>query len=180
MNTEERKYRFSEIMSAVSMLPDVDMQDDSDESIDELNSAEWVLPNLTKGFEDSLIRNAVLCQALRENDEFKFKLVAMVSNSALTSIRKAHDEDSKPNEADLQALAVSANVLWADGQATALYQLLGMIGTICASSETQLPTLATTFLRPNGGVNKYAHLDPFVILEGNVTMEHIKEALLEE
>lgn len=174
MNVEERKYRFSEIMSAVSMLPEVDMESDDDEDIE--NAGDWVLPNLTKGLSDKKLVNAILCQAHREKDEFKFKLLALLTNSAMRSMNEL-DDDEKPSKDDIYALSISANILWGDGQAKALYGLLGMIGSLTARYEMKLPDLATAFLRPNSGIEKFGKLDPFALLEGEVSPDDVKEIM---
>ena len=179
MDVLERKYRFSEIMSAVSLLPEISMQDELSDEEAEV-AKEWLLPNSTSGFEDMKVRNAVICQAMREDTEFKFKLVALLSNTALQSIAEARDKDTKPSDADLQALAVSANILWAGGEARGLFQLLGLLGSVCGTFDMELPSLATTFLRSNSSVERYGKLDPFDILEEKITREDIEKAVKEE
>ena len=72
MLVEDKKYRFLELMSAVSMLPSIDMADTQEAE----GSEDWLFPNLTKDIADGDLRDAILCQALREDVEFKFKLVA--------------------------------------------------------------------------------------------------------
>ena len=169
MLVEDRKYRFLELMSAVSMLPSVDMEDNELAE----GSEEWVFPNLTKDIADSDLRDAILCQALREDIEFKFKLVACLTNSVRMSVRSKMDNDTKPNEDDLEALAISANVLWAEGQVTALYGLLGMLGSICAQFDLKMPELATAFLRGNRGIEGFGKLDPLAIINGDVGLHDI-------
>lgn len=176
MNNQDRKYRFSEIMSTVSLLPDMEMTGEPTlEQAEKLN--EWFIPNSTEGLMDTQIKDAILCQAFREDENFKFKLVALLSNTAMKGIVEARQNDNKPNPEDLQALAISANILWAEGQGLGLFQLLGLIGSICANTDTELPSLATLFLRANADIDRYGKLDPIAILEGNVTYSHVKEAL---
>ena len=179
MNNEERKYRFSEIMSAVDMLPSIEVDSPVTPESAEM-VGEWILPDTTKGLLDERMKNAILCQAFRENDEFKFKLIALLSNSALKGFREARENDTKPSEEDLQALAICANILWADGQAKGLFQLLGLIGNVCSNFEVPLPTLSTVFLRSNNGVDRYGKLSPISILEGNVSYDNVRNALAEE
>lgn len=178
MNVAERKYRFSEIMSAVSMLPTVDM--DSNDEADVENAGDWVLPNLTKGLSDTKLVNAILCQAHREDSEFKFKLLALLTNSAIKSINARMESDSEPNPDDVYALAISANILWGDGQAKALYGLLGMLGSYTASNDIKLPDLATAFLRPNSGIEKFGKLDPFALLEGEVSQDDVQGVMSQD
>lgn len=176
MNNQERKYRFTEIMSTVSLLPDIEVHGEPTlEEAEMMNG--WVLPNRTAGLMDDKIKDAILCQAFREDEGFKFKLVALLSNSAIQGISEARIKDTKPSDEDLQALAISANILWAEGQAKGLFQLLGMLGSICTSADVELPTLSTLFLRSNGDIERYGKLDPIAILEGNVTYDNVKNAL---
>lgn len=173
MNTEERKYRFGEIMSAVGLLPDMDVDDDgmADTHAEEIQ--EWVLPSLTKGVSDNGLANAILCQVQRENSEFKFKLIALLTNSAMKSMSNLMEQDEKPTKDDLYAIAISANVLWGEGQVKGLYQLLGLLGSVCANNDMKMPELATAFLRTNAGIENFGKLDPIALLEGEVTPDDV-------
>jgi hypothetical protein len=165
MNVAERKYRFSEIMSTVSLLPDISM-DDSDANEGAEIAQEWVLPNLTMGLSDKRLQNSIICQALRENTEFQFKIVALLTNSATNSIQQKIDNDDKPSDEDVEAIGVGANILWSIGETTGLFQTLGLLGSLRANFDVSLPTNAYNFLRSNGGVEAYGQLDPLSILEG--------------
>ena len=163
MNTEERTYRFGEIMSSVALLPELTMEDDVAE--EEAESAQdWVLPNLTKGLSDSKLSEAILCQVQREDDEVKFKLVALLTNSAQRGIHERMEQDEAPTDDDIEALAISANILWSAGQTKGLYQMLGLISNICSQFDMSIPELGTTFIRPNGGIEYFGKLDPLKIL----------------
>jgi len=172
MNTEERKYRFSEIMSSVSLLPEIDMESKSDE--DNEMASEWLLPNLTKNVGDKKISDAILCQAFREDNEFRFKLIALLCNSATHRINECVDNNTSPNEDDMQALALSANLLWGSGQTTALFGLLGMIGTVCNRFDIRVPILSTAFIVDNDGIDNFGKLDPIALLEGKVSKKDVK------
>jgi hypothetical protein len=175
MNKSDRQYRFSEIMSAISMLPSIDMADDSSEGAED-----WVLPYLTKGVSDSKLRDAILCQAMREDEEFKFKLVATLSNSAKASIKQKFEADEKPDSDDMEALGISANILWSLNQDVALYGLLGMLGTICAQFDVELPPISTAFLRGAGGIHNFGKLDPIKILSDEISPLDMRNALYEK
>lgn len=179
MNVEERKYRFSEIMTAVSLLPDITMEDDMSEE-EGVMAKEWILPDLTKGFEDMKVRNAILCQAMREDEQFKFKLTALISNSALQGITDAKIADEKPSKADLEALAVCANILWASGEAKGLFQMLGILGSVSSMFDMELPRLSVAFLRPQNGIDKFGKIDPFIILEDKLTPVELAKAIVED
>ena len=176
MNTEERKYRFAEIMSAVSMLPDVDMESGDDEE----EAQNWYLPNLTKNVSDRKISDAILCQALREDTEFKFKLLALLTNSATKNINECVENDTKPTEDDMTALAIGANLLWSDGQITALFGLLGMIGQACARFEMKVPKLCKAFIVGNEGISNFGKLDPYALLEGTVSKLDVRNTTTQD
>lgn len=163
MNSAERLYRFSEIMSSVNLLPELTMEDDIAE--EEAESAqEWVLPNLTQGLSDSKLGEAILCQILREDEQTKFKLVALLTNSATRSVHECMANDTAPSEDDIEALAISANVLWGTGQTKGLYQLLGLMSHICSQFDLDIPELGKAFIRPNGGIENFGRFDPLEIL----------------
>jgi hypothetical protein len=172
MNKEERVYRFGEIMSAVGLLPDLTMQDDVAEQEAE-GAQDWVLPNLTKDVSDMAVANAILCQVQRENTEWKFKLVALLTNSAMKGFQDCVESDKKPNNDDLYAIAICANVLWGEGQVKGLYQLLGLLGNVCGQFDIKVPELATAFLRDNEGIENFGKLDPIALLEGNLTPDDV-------
>lgn len=168
MNTAERIYRFSEIMSSVELLPEITMEDDSAQEEAE-TAQEWVLPNLTKGLSDEALSEALLCQVQRANDEEKFKLVALLTNSATKAVKEAMAEEIQPSADDMGALAISANILWGEGQTKGLYQLLGLMSHICSQFDMDIPELATTFIRPNCGVEYFGRFDPIAILSKSDT-----------
>lgn len=175
MNTEERKYRFSEIMSTVSMLPEIDMESVNED--DSEMSQEWLLPNLTKNVADRKIGDAILCQALREDIEFKFKLVALLCNSATKRLNECRENDSTPTEDDMTALAIGANLLWSAGQTTSLFGLLGMIGEVCMRFDLKVPKLAKAFLVDNAGIDNFGKIDPISLLEGKVSQQDIRDTI---
>lgn len=170
MNNDDRKYRFHELMATISMLPDVDM-----ESGDSEGAEDWVFPNLTKGLADKQLRDAVLAQVFRNDSEFAFKAVATISNSALASIRAKQEADDKPSKDDLEALSISANILWGIGQTTALMGMLGMIGSVCGNFELDTPDLAKAIFRGNDKAEAFGKLDPISILEGTLKLGSIKD-----
>jgi len=172
MNNAERLYRFGEIMSTVGLLPDLTMEDDVAE--EEASSAQdWVLPNLTKNLSDSGLGQAILCQSLRENEEFKFKLVALLTNSPTKALHDCQENDTSPTDDDVEALALSANILWSSGQTKGLYQMLGLLSHICSQFDRDIPYLATAFIRDNDGITTFGRLDPLDLLAGKVSKEDV-------
>jgi len=173
MNKAERLYRFGEIMSTVGLLPDITMEDDVAEAEAE-SAKEWVLPNLTKNLSDSGLSQAILCQSLREDVEFKFKLVALLTNSATMALNNCIENDTNPTDDDVEALAISANILWSSGQTKGLYQMLGLLSHICSQFDRKIPELATAFIRSNDGIDTFGRLDPLELLAGNVTKDDVR------
>jgi hypothetical protein len=164
MNADERTYRFTEIMSAVSMLPDIDMENPETEGAED-----WRLPNLTVGLADKKLRDAILCQTFKEDEQFKFKIVANFCNSALTSIKAKVDNDDSPSADDLEAIAISANILWELGQTRALFGMLGMLGHTCEQFELDIPELAKAFIKGNDKIGAFAKRNPYDILNDSLT-----------
>jgi hypothetical protein len=176
MNKEERVYRFGEIMSAVGLLPDLEMSDEVAEQEAE-GAQEWVLPNLTKGVSDVSMTNAILCQVQREDTEWKFKLIALLTNSAMQGLNESVEYDKEPSKDDLYAIAICANVLWGEGQVKGLYQLLGLLSSVCSKFDMRIPELATVFLRPNDGVENFGKLDPIALLEDEISLDDVREIM---
>lgn len=179
LSVEERKYRFGEIMSAVGLLPDITMGDDVAEQEAE-GAQDWILPNLTKDVSDIGIANAIMCQVQRESADWKFKLIALLTNSAMKGLSECAEYDKKPNKDDLYAISICANVLWGEGQVKGLYQLLGLLGSVCANHDMKIPDLATAFLRSNEGIENFGKLDPIALLEGEVTQDDVIEIMSQD
>lgn len=173
MNKAERLYRFGEIMSAVNMLPELTMEDDvADEEAE--SAQDWVLPELTKGLSDRLLGEAILCQIQREDMQAKFKLVALLTNSATKAIHNCMENETEPSADDVQAIAISANILWGEGQTKGLYQMLGLLSHICSQFDMKIPELATAFIRPNKGIENFGRLDPLELLAGKTTASDVE------
>lgn len=161
MNTDERKYRFTEIATTIDLLPEVNM-----ESLDQPETDDWKLPNGTIGLSDSKLFSALICQTLKGAQDYRFKMVATLSNTALSSIREKDNRDEAPSDDDLTALCIAINVLWAEGVANGLFQMLGMMSSIVTRYDLDMPELATAIFRPQSAVEKFDLLDPIRILEG--------------
>ena len=164
MNADERTYRFTEIMSAVSMLPEIDM-----DSGDTEGAEDWRLPNLTVGLSDKKLRDAILCQTFKEDEQFKFKIIANLTNSAMTSVMAKVNDDQPADEDDLEAFAISANILWELGQTRALFGILGMLGHTCEKFELDVPDLAKAFIKTNDKVTAFGLRNPYEILNDSLT-----------
>jgi len=160
MNTAELKYRFTEIATTIDLLPEVNMEDDSQPDTDD-----WRLPNGTLGLSEPRMFSALICQTLKGGQDYRFKMVAAMTNTAIESIKAKVKRDEIPNDDDLTALAISINILWANGVQGGLLQLLGLLQDVTCKNDLELPELAMAIFRPQEGVNKFGQLDPIRILE---------------
>jgi hypothetical protein len=161
MNKDELNYRFSEIATTIDLLPEVNMEGESPDTDD------WKLPNGTLGLSDPTLYSALLCQALKGAQDYRFKFVATFTNTAIESINDKVSHDQAPSKDDLTALAITINVLWAEGVAGGLFKVLGLMANILERHDgLELPDLATAVFRPNEGADKFGTLDPIQILNG--------------
>lgn len=174
MKPQDAKYRFDELMTTLSLLPD------EPEGVDEgeIDTDAWVFPNLTRDLSEPEMYNAILCQSLKptEDETVTFKLITVLANSAMVHINhimQETDGEGKPTKDDLMAISIACNILWAKGGGLPLFNMMGLLGHICGKFELDLPTLATAFLRGNDGADKFGKLNPYDILEGKVKAEDV-------
>jgi hypothetical protein len=179
MNKMDRKYRFTEIMTALSLLPDICENEEHEavcECYGEYTPDKWVLPNGARGIKDSYLRDAIICQLLRDdNPAFTMKVVGTFLNTAMTHINQ--DDVDEPSDEDLELIGVACNVMWAQGNATGLFNALGLLGRLCMTFQKDLPEIATLILRSNGNANAFGGLDPNDILEGSLSKKAMFEKL---
>ena len=117
MLLEERKHRFDEICTAVSLM-DLDNEDS------------LVLPNRLKGFSDINLRDALLCQAGRigDTDEWSNKLAMSIIQTA--SLYEGDAEEAQKNAGDdiINALCITALLcVVADQKVEAIKCLMNII-----------------------------------------------------
>ena len=161
MNQDELNYRFSEIATTIDLLPEVNMDGENPDTDD------WRLPNGTIGLSDPTLYSALLCQALKGAQDYRFKFVATLTNTAIDSINDKVSHDQEPDKDDLTALAISINVLWAEGVAGGLFKVLGLMANIIEHHRSlEIPDLATAVFRHNENVDMFSKLDPIEILNG--------------
>ena len=165
MNIKERTYRFDELITTIALLPELEDDEDGAKSA----QSDWYFPNLTLGLSNSDLYSALICQAMKGDSDFRFKMCATLSNSALKHI----NETDKPSKDDMTALAISANILWASGVASALFQTMGLIGHLCGEHDVELPDLATAFLAGNNHVEVFGELDPYELLKGHLDRDKV-------
>lgn len=168
------KERFTEIMVAVDLLPDVPAElEDGHHDIDS-----WQLPDSTKNLDNPKLFGAIMCQALRNSDDYRLKLAGVLTATAVKSIANT-DEDTPPSEADMYALALSANLQWATGNFLGLASSLEIIGKLCCRFQVDVPSPATLVLRPNGNTKNFANLDPYRILSDDYDLEEMITTTME-
>ena len=117
MLLEERKHRFDEICTAVSLM-DLDNEDS------------LVLPNRLKGFSDINLRDALICQAGRigDTDEWSNKLAMSIIQTA--SLYEGDGEEARKSAGDdiINALCVTALLcVVADQKVEAIKCLMNII-----------------------------------------------------
>jgi hypothetical protein len=117
MLVEERKHRFDEICTAVSLM-DLDNEDS------------LVLPNRLKGFADPNLRDALICQAGRigDKDEWSNKLAMSIIQTA--SLYEGDGEEAQKNSGEdiINALCVTAMLcLVADQKVEVIKTLMNII-----------------------------------------------------
>lgn len=164
MNTQERQYRFAELMSAVHLL--------------DPESENPQLPQGTLGLSDGKIKSAIMAQTLRESDEFQGKFINALANTALNHNHDEYGDPTPPNEDDLSALVIAIHIAWAVGAINPLLGLLGVMGRIQQYFDIELPDDLPLIFRPNGEANGFKKLDPLKILDDSISpVAVLKEAL---
>lgn len=169
MNAEDRIYRFNEIMATVELLPE-------EPDLDTVEVGDLTLPNLTRDLAEPEIYSAILCQSMRADEGFNYKLCTTLQASAVKSIDNAVEKGDKPTKDDLYALSISINIMWAHGMAQPLFNTLNMLGRVCDTFDLDIPDLARTVLRPNQGASTFGTFDPYDILKG-MSIEQAMEIL---
>lgn len=164
MNTQERQYRFAELMSAVHLL---DIDNDNPQ-----------LPQGTLGLSDGKIKSAIMAQTLRESDEFQGKFINALANTALNHDHDEFGDPSPPSEDDISALVIAIHIAWAVGAINPLLGLLGVMGKIQQHFDLETPDDLPLIFRPNQEASGFAKLDPLKILDDDISpVALLKEAL---
>lgn len=169
MNVQERKDRFTEIMTTVALMPDEVPEDDN----------HLVFPNLTKGLEDVPLINALMCQVQREDEEFTSKLCVAMTNSAMTEVKNALPDTDSLNESVYNAFGLVMNILWSKGQGEAFYGAASMLYATCRVTEHDFPALAFLPLQNPEGFEVFGKINPLDILEGTLNPTNFSDTLEE-
>lgn len=155
---EKRKERFTEIVTSVELY-----QEDNEDTPH--------LPNYAEGLSDGALRQALISHAFREGEVFTHRLTNILMGSAVMSL---NDRQERPNEDELHALGLSANLAWSMGQLPYLMNIYGIVGKLVTVFEDlDLPEDFSIILRPTGRVKDFGKLEPYALLEENVTPSDI-------
>jgi hypothetical protein len=153
MNTKE--YRFAEIVTTISLLPEV--APDSDEITIEM----LMLPNGTEGLDEDLFR-ALMTQSMHETDEWRAKFFTTLLNTAMSAVM----ERSEILEQDLWAFTLAANVAWASQAGSSALKALGLLAHSAESAGLEVPDYAFTFFKDPEGAQMLASENPYKYLGG--------------
>ena len=153
MNAKE--YRFTEIVSTISLLPEVDI--DSDDITIEM----LMLPNGTDGLDEDLFR-ALMTQAMHETDDWRAKLYSTLLNTAMTAVM----ERDSILEQDLWAFTLAANVAWAGQAGVSAMKALGLLAHSAESADLEVPAYAFSFWKDPEGAQSLANENPYQFLGG--------------
>ena len=150
------EYRFSEIVTAVSLI--------EDSNWDDLEQDVFILPNFTAGLEDMRLINALTAQTARESDDWRLRFYTFLLNSAMSHIMES---DGGVNDGDLNAIALAMNVAWVSREASAIFKAASILSHITDNSNAEYPEFAFTVLQsPSGAVEIGKANDPYALLRG--------------
>lgn len=158
MNTQERKYRFTEIVTAITLLGD---------ELDEVPT----LPDKTMGLSDGSLKSALASQAFREGEEFSNKLVNALVGSAMTNIKS----NDKPSEDDMSAMGLAMSLAWAHGEIPYFLALSGLLSMIWenhhddSTCDYLIPSEVMTILSSPNKIKTFGQFEPYDLLEDKVS-----------
>lgn len=155
MNNTERRERFTELMTTIALLPDIEDEE-----------YEPVFPNGTKGLSDGNLKTAIMAQAMREDDDFRGNLINALANTGFDACHKAHEAEVAPTEDDIASVVLAIHVAWASGALTPMLMLLGAMGKMLAVLDVDTPDDLPLIFRSNATVEaKASKFDPIELLD---------------
>jgi hypothetical protein len=149
----DKQYRFSEIVTTISLLPD-----DSNE----VEGEELRLPNDTDGLDEDMFR-ALMVQAMRETDEWRAKFYATLLNTTMNAVM----EREAILEQDLWAFTLASNIAWASRAGSETLKALGLLAHTAEGAGLQIPAYAYSFFRDPQGAGDLSDKDPYIFLGGD-------------
>lgn len=152
MNSKE--YRFSEIVTAVSLLEGFNHEEHDDFP---------TLPNFTDGLENMNLINALCVQSTKESDDWRLMFYASLLKSGMVHVMN----EKTVTDADLNAFALAANIAWISKEGSSVLRALSILYTTTESCGADIPEFAYVVLDNPAGVAEWsASLDPYAILRG--------------
>ena len=149
----DKKYRFSEIVTTISLLPD---------DTNEVSAEELRLPNDTDGLDEAMFR-ALMVQAMHESEEWRAKFFATLLHTTM----KAVMEREAILEQDLWAFTLASNVAWASGAGSQTLRALGLLAHSAEGAGLEVPAYAYSFFRDPKGAEELSKTDPYIFLGGD-------------
>lgn len=159
---EERKYRFTEIVTAITLLGELD---------DEIPT----LPNRTIGLSDSNLKSALASQAFREGEEFSNKLVNALVGSAMMNIK----ETDNPSEDDMSAMGLAMSLTWAHKEVPYFLALSGLVSQVfekCANEDNKdyiIPSEVLAIVGNGGKATTFAQFEPYDLLDDKISVSDL-------
>lgn len=168
MNTQERKARFTEIMTSVELLGDPDNDDYSPN-----------LPNGTLGLGDSHIKMALLAQVVRMDDEqFLGNMINSLAKTGFDALANRVMNDEQPTDDDLGCATMAVHTAWVIGAFTPMALMLGTYAKFLNELEVDVPADLMMILRPNSPISEGAkEQDPITLLEDNAVEDLLDDLI---
>ena len=161
---EERKYRFTEIITAITLLPD----------LSELDEAP-VLPQKTKGLADHNLKSALASQAFREGEQFSNKLVNALVGSAMTNIK----DNDNPTEDDMSAMGLAMSLAWAHGEVPYFLALSGLVAQVFERFHNDdncdfiIPSEVMAIVGNGGKAKTFSQFEPYELLDDSISVQEM-------
>jgi xanthosine utilization system XapX-like protein len=176
MDTLRKQQLFTELMTSI-----------------ELHDREAEAPPVVSllGLADKDLREAVIAQACRSNDDFIEHLCMGLTSAYMNTLNKLHEEQEnishleqlEPDADTIAGLGIAVYLSWLMGQNLAVIKLMGLLGmTLSHEGKEHVAFLQRMFAPPPIAValkDAYLHLDSLSILQngasasGEQITEHI-------
>jgi hypothetical protein len=154
----EKEYRFTEIVTAISLLEVVAT---TFEDNDEITPEMLKIPAGTDGLDEPLFQ-ALMTQAMHESDTWRMYLYNSLLNTAMSAVM----ERESILEQDLWAFTLAANVAWASQAGTSAMRALGLLSASAESAGLELPDYAFFPFKDPEGAQALASENPYQYLGG--------------
>lgn len=161
MDTQERKYRFTEIVTAITLLPDLSELDEPP-----------TLPNRTIGLSDGSLKSALASQAFREGEDFSNKLVNALVASAMFNIK----ESDNPTADDMSAMGLAMSLAWAHNEVPYFLALSGLVSQVfekCGNDDNAefiIPTEVMAIIGTGNKARSFGQFEPYDLLDDKVSV----------